>query len=192
MRLLLIVLMGAVGLAGPAAWGAALPFSAGEQPPEVVVDTKKPRSCTIAWLLTDTATSDFYMSRMQVEPNENDRPSVRSMPCPLRVPPRMAARALDICLARAAEFRTCVFADMARIFIEQPELRATAENTSRCASDLASHIGVACWKKGDLSVCSVACGQSELEARDLARGRCEAKHQQRCDMTGAAPILAPQ
>lgn len=85
-----------------------------------------------------------------------------------------------------------MFGDMARGFEQQPEARNTAENTSRCASDVDSHIAIACWKSGNREVCNVACGKAEQEARDLARGRCEVKHQQRCDITGAAPVLPPQ
>jgi hypothetical protein len=99
---------------------------------------------------------------------------------------------MEPCLSRAGDLKQCVYGDMARGFESRPDIRQTAENTSRCASDLYQYIGVACWKSGDRDVCNVACGATEQETRDLARGRCEVKQQKRCDITGAAEILPPQ
>jgi hypothetical protein len=176
----------------PTLLAAPMPFSTNEAPPPVVVDTTKPRQCTIAYLVVDSATNDVLVPRMIVEPNPDEKGVGGLLPCPAMVPPRLAARALDTCLSRAADPKTCVFGDMSRGFEERPDARNSAENTSRCASDVDSYIGIACWRMGDLDVCNVACGKAAQEAKDLARGRCEVKHQKRCDITGAVSVLPAQ
>jgi len=183
--LALILIMTASAMAGPL--GLSLP----DDPPQVIEDSTKPRQCTMAWLLTDLATSDIFLARMQIAPNLNTIPVKDRFPCPEQIAPRLADRALAVCTARAEDSRTCVFADMARGFERDPALRGTAENAARCGSDLYSHIGVACWRAGDLQVCNTACGKTEDDAKRQARGRCETKHGQPCEITGVAPILAP-
>ncbi len=179
-------------LMASAALAAPVTFSNDESVPAVVTDTTKPRQCVIAYLVTDAGSNDMFVSRQQVAPAQDETATRGRYACPTQVPARVATRALEPCLARAADLKLCVFGDMARGFENRPDARQTAENTSRCASDLASYIGIACWNTGDRDVCNVACGNTEQEARDLARGRCEVKQQKRCEITGAVAILPPQ
>lgn len=159
--------------------------------PPVVQDSTKPRQCTVTYLVEDIATNDAYAARMQISPAEDARPTGNLMPCPAMVSPRLAARALDECTSRAADPRSCVFADMSRGFQTEPELRNTAENASRCPSDRFSHIGIACWKSGTLDVCNVGCGPTAEEAQARARARCADKHQTVCPVSESVPVLAP-
>ena len=179
-------------LAASAALAAPVSTSTDESVPPIVTDTTKPRQCVIAYLVMDVGTNDLFISRQQVEPAQDEKASRGRYACPTDVPARVATRALEPCLVRAGDLKLCVFGDMARGFENRPDARQTAENTSRCASDLASYIGIACWQAGDRDVCNVACGNTEQEARDLARGRCEVKQQKRCTVTGAAEVLPPQ
>ena len=187
----LLVLMAAL-LTARAGLAAPVTFSNDESVPAVVTDTTKPRQCVIAYLVTDAGTNDMFVSRHQVAPAQDETAARGRFACPTQIPARIATRALEPCLARAADSKLCVFADMARGFENRSDARQTAENTSRCASDLASYIGVACWNAGDRDVCNVACGATEQEARDQARGRCEVKQLKRCEITGAVAILPPQ
>jgi len=160
-------------------------------PPPIITDSTKPRACTITWLVDNAATNDVYAVRMQITPAEDATPVGDRIPCPSNVPPRLAARALDVCTARAADPRHCVFADMGRGFEREPDVRNTAENAARCASDKFTHIGIACWKSGTLEVCDVGCGRSAADAMAEARSRCAEKQQKSCDIAGSLPILAP-
>jgi hypothetical protein len=160
--------------------------------PPVVEDTTKAANCTITWLVTDITTSDMLAVRMQITPDPNARPVNNLMPCPADVPPRLASRALDACVIRAGDPKDCVYADMARGFEKSPKADSSAENFSRCSSDKATDIGVACWLSGDLQVCGAACGDSPVAAISAAVSRCEAKHQHQCPITGSLPVLAPR
>ncbi len=160
--------------------------------PPVVNDTTKAEPCTVTYLVTDVTTNDMLAVRMQITPDPNDRPTHNLMPCPSDIPPRMASRALDACTIRAAEPRNCVFGDMGRGFEKQPKVDSTAENYSRCASDKATDIGVACWRSGKLDVCNIACGNSPPTAVAAAVERCQVKQQQQCPITGSLPVLAPR
>jgi hypothetical protein len=160
--------------------------------PPVVNDTTKPPDCTVTYLVTNVTTNDTMAVRMQIAPDPNDVPANNAMPCPPDIPPRVASRALDACTRRAAEPRHCVFADMGRDFEKRPRLDSTAENSSRCASDKATDIGLACWRSGDLQVCDVGCGNSSALAIASAVERCEAKQQRQCSITGSLPVLAPR
>ncbi len=171
---------------------APVTSSSDDNVPAVVTDTTKPRQCVIAYLVTDAATNDLFVSRQQIAPAQDEAANKGRYPCPTVVPTRVATRALEPCVTRASDSKLCVFGDMARGFENKPDVRLTAENTSRCASDLANFIGFACWKAGDRDVCNVACGSTEQEAKDMARGRCEVKQQKRCEITGAAEILPQQ
>jgi hypothetical protein len=84
-----------------------------------------------------------------------------------------------------------VFADMSRGFENEPEVRNTSENASRCASDKFSEIGIACVASGNLSVCDVGCGNSPVEARSRARARCVDKQQRDCPVTASVPVSGP-
>ena len=160
--------------------------------PPVIKDTTQAENCTIAYLVTDVATDDLIAVRMQIAPDPDDQPVNNLMPCPQEIPPRVASRALDACIIRAADPADCVYADMGRDFEKQPKAASTAENYSRCASDKASDLGVACWLSGELQVCDVGCGSSSAAAIAAAVQRCEAKHQRQCPITGSLPVLAPK
>lgn len=187
-----IAIVAALWFSSSCALAAPLSFSGDGSVPSVVTDTAKPRQCAIAYLVADVGTNDLYVSRHQIASSPDETPSRGRYACPTAVPARVATRALEPCQARAGDRKLCVFGDMGRGFESRRDPRLTAENTSRCASDLASYIGIACWKSDDVNVCNVACGNTEQEARDLARGRCEVKQQKRCEITGAAEILPPQ
>ena len=160
--------------------------------PPIVEDTTKAADCTVTYLVADTATNDLYAVRMRIAPGVDERPVNGVMPCPRAVPLRVATRALDVCVDRAADPKNCVFADMGRGFETQPTASNTAENTSSCASDAASDIGVACWPSGELQVCGVGCGASPAAAVAAAVKRCETRHQRSCPITGALPVPAPR
>lgn len=160
--------------------------------PPVIEDTTKAANCTVTYLVTNTTTNDTIAVRMQIAPDPNDKPVDNLMPCPTDIPPRVAARALDACIARAADPRDCVFADMGRDFEKRPGVDNTAENTSRCRSDQAAQIGVACWRSGQTQICDVACGDSPEAAAAAAVTRCEAKQQRQCPISGSLPVLAPR
>ncbi len=160
--------------------------------PPVVNDTTRPADCTATYLVTNVTTNDTLAVRMQIAPDPNDVAVNNVMPCPRDIPPRVASRALDACTRRAAEPRHCVFADMGRGFDKQPRLDNTAENSSRCLSDKATDIGLACWRSGALNVCDVGCGNSAASAVAAAVDRCEAKQQRQCPITGSLPVLAPR
>ena len=174
------------------AFAATMETGSDASVPAVVTDTSRPRYCTIAYVTVDSATNDVFMARMEVDPAQTDQAANGLYPCPRDIPARLATRALEPCLSRVVDGKTCVFGDMSRGFEKRPDGRLTAENTSRCPSDVYSHIGVACVHLGDYDVCNVACGNSEETARDAARGRCETKQQQICTIAGSAPILPPQ
>lgn len=178
-------------LAGPA-WAATNTFSPDDGLPPVVEDTTKAADCTVAYLVTDLATNDLYAVRMRIAPAADERPVNDLMPCPREIPPRIATRALDVCVDRAADPKSCVFADMGRDFADQPTASNTSEDAARCASDKASDIGVACWRAGELQVCGVGCGNSPAAAVAAAVRRCEARHQRSCPITGSLPVLAPR
>jgi hypothetical protein len=160
--------------------------------PAVIKDTTKAADCTVTYLVTDITTNDTIAVRMQISPDQNDQPVNNLMPCPPEIPPRVASRALDACIVRAADPKNCVYADMGRGFENRSNADNTSENSSRCASDKASDIGIACWMSGDLQVCGVGCGGSPQSAIAAAISRCEAKHLRQCPITGSLPVLAPR
>lgn len=178
-------------LACSAARAAPVQFDLNLGVPDVVLDSEQPRACTITYLVTDVTTDDTYAVRMQVMPRQGAKPVAGRLPCPQTVPPRVAARALNACIARVADPKGCVFSDMSRNFAQGPELINTAENSSRCMSDSADFIGVACWKSGELDICNVGCGKTREDAQTAARERCETKQQQSCLTSGTLPVLAP-
>jgi hypothetical protein len=122
---------------------------------------------------------------------ETDTPVNNRLRCPAAMPIRVGLRALDVCTTRTGESKYCVFADMSRGFEREPTINNTAENASRCASDNASDIGVACWTSGKLLVCDVACGNSPKEAKASAQARCQDKQQQSCPVTASVPVSGP-
>jgi len=189
-RLALIVLCW-LAVIGPV-WPVPNTFDTPNAPPPVVEDTTKAANCTVTYLVTDITTNDTIAVRMQISPDPNDMPANGLMPCPRDIPPRIASRALDACIVRATDPKNCVFTDMARGFESRPIADNTTENGSRCTSDKASDIGVACWRSGELQVCGVGCGDSPVTATAAAVSRCEAKHQRQCPITGSLPVLAPR
>jgi hypothetical protein len=160
--------------------------------PPVVKDTTRPPNCTVTYLVTNIALHDTIAIRMQIDPDPNDTPVNNVMPCPPDIPPRIASRALDACIRRAAEPKHCVYADMGRDFEKRSRLDNTAENNARCRSDNAIDIGLACWRSGEVEVCDVGCGSSAASAIAVAQERCEAKQQRQCPITGSLPVLAPR
>jgi hypothetical protein len=160
--------------------------------PPIVTDSTKAASCTVTYLVTDITTNDMIAVRMQISPDPNDQPVNNLMPCPAQIPPRVASRALDACIIRAGDPKNCVYADMARDFDKRRNSDNTAENSSRCASDKATDIGVACRLAGDLQVCDVTCGSSPEDAVASAVSRCESKQQTQCPISGSLPVLAPR
>jgi hypothetical protein len=159
--------------------------------PPVIADSEAPKVCTVTYLVADMANTDLFAARMRIAAAETEAPVNNRLPCPADVPPRVARQALDVCMTRAEEARSCVFADMIRGFERQPEIRNTSENAARCASDKFSDIGVACWTAGTLSVCNVGCGSSPAEAMTRARARCEDKQQRSCPVTATARVSGP-
>jgi len=160
--------------------------------PPVVEDTTKPPNCTVTYLVANIVTNDVIAVRMRIAPDMNDRAVKNLLPCPPVIPPRVASRALDACILRAADPKNCVYADMGRDFDKRPNINNSAENSSRCASDKTSDIGIACWRSGELQVCGVGCGDSPEAAKTSAINRCEAKHQRQCPITGSLPVQAPR
>jgi hypothetical protein len=166
-------------------------FSLGLGVPPVILDTKAPPSCTVTWLLDNTANNDIFAARMRIDPGERDTPVNGRMPCPTDIAPRVADRALEVCANRTADSKTCVFADMTRDFEDHPDIRSTAENGSRCTSDKAAQIALACWMSGGLAVCNVGCGDTAEAAKQSAKARCEDKQQRRCPVTASVPVSGP-
>jgi hypothetical protein len=174
-----------VARAGP------LPFDLGLQVPPVVLESQAPAGCTVTYLIADLGNNDLFAVRMRIASVETDAPVNSRLPCPPMVPPRVAVRALDVCSVRSAEAKSCVYADMGRGFESDPDIHNTSDNASRCASDKASDIGVACWSTGKLSVCNVACGNTPEDAVAQARARCEDKQRRSCPISASVPVPGP-
>lgn len=186
-RLLALLLLWPV-----AAMSAPLPFDRDLAIPPVVEDTGAPVQCTVTYLIADTATNDTFLLRMRIAPAPNAKAQRNRMPCLSPIPPRLSVRAIDACAVRVEDPNQCVYADMARGFEREPIARNTSSDASRCQSDQAEFIALACTRIGALDLCSVACGQSEDEAKSHARARCEDKHQRSCPALSAASVADPQ
>lgn len=184
------LLIVAAAVAPRGAWAGPVPFDLGLQVPPVVHDSKAPPACTVAWLIGNIRTNDFFVARARIAHARDERPVNGRMPCP-SIPPQMAARALDSCAARSLDPHHCVYADMARGFQSAPRLHNTAENASRCTSDTANFIGMACWMSGDMAVCNTACGETVAEAEAKAGARCADKQQHACPIRESAPVMMP-
>jgi hypothetical protein len=183
----------AILIAVHTAWAGPAGFNLQLDTPPIIYDSKAPPACTVTWLLEDTSDNDVFAARMRIAPIETDTPVDGRMPCPApsKIPPRMADSALDFCRDHATNPRSCVFADMARGFQSRPSVDNTAENTSRCASDKATHIALSCWMSNGLAVCDSACGNSQAQAEAAAKSRCEDKQQQSCPITASVPVSGP-
>lgn len=186
-----IVWFALIATLGGAAHAGPLSFDLPIYVPPIIADSKAPVGCTVIYMIADLANNDLFAARMRVARAEADTPADNRLPCPKDMPPRVGVRALDVCRSRAGEAKYCVFADMSRGFEREPDLRNTAENASRCASDKATDIGVACWMAGKLPVCDVACGNSPNAAVSAARTRCNEKQQRDCPVTATVPISGP-
>jgi hypothetical protein len=178
-------------LSGGPANAGPLSFDLHLDVPPIVADSKAPTGCTVTYLIADTANNDLFAARMRIASAETDTPVDNRMPCPPDVPTRVASRALDMCMSRAADPKSCVFADMARGFEREPNIDNTSEIASRCSSDKFLDIGAACWMSGTLSVCDVACGNTPAEAVARAKTRCEDKQQHSCPVTATVPVSGP-
>jgi len=185
-----------LGLLAGAARAVPTEFQPPDPLPPTIEDTTRAPGCTVAYVVLDMALNDLLARRMQIAPSINDNPVDNGfgerMPCPREIPPRLAARALDACAARAADAKTCVYADMGREFLTHPTADNTAENSSRCTSDTATDLGVACWRDGSLELCGVGCGTSPETAIAAATKRCETRHQHQCPITATMPVLGPR
>lgn len=182
---LVLLLAGSTVEAGPQWFNLPLDV------PPIVADSTAPTACTVTYMIADLTNDDLYASRMRIARTESDTPVHNRLPCPPNMPPRVGLRALDVCVSRSGESKYCVFADMSRGFEQEPDIHNTAENASRCASDQATDIAVACWKAGKISVCNVACGNSPAEALAQSRARCEDKQQHSCPITATVPVSGP-
>ena len=174
------------------------PANAGPQPfdlqlhlPPVIADSLAPVGCTVTYLIADMTNNDLFAARMRIDSAESDMPLKNRLPCPASIPPRLAVQGLDVCTSRAADPKSCVFADMIRGFDREPIMANTSEIASRCSSDAFSDIAAACLTIGKLSVCNVACGQSPEEAASRARDRCREKQQQSCPVMATVPVSGP-
>jgi hypothetical protein len=179
-------------LASAASRGAPLDFNlGGYDKPTVLEGVGTLRACTVTYLLENYVANDTYAVRMQFTPSPTAVPLYARLPCPTLVPPLVADTALNLCRSHADKPADCVFADMSRGFQDKPDLANTSESASRCTSDHASQIAVACANSGDSAVCNVGCGEDAGAAIAAARSRCEATHQTSCTVTGALPVSAP-
>jgi hypothetical protein len=174
-----------------AAQAGPLGFDLGLHVPPVIADSTAPTKCTVTYMVADLINNDLFAARMRIDSAETDTPVQNRLPCPATIPPRVGLRALDVCTSRTGEAKFCVFADMARGFEREPDIRNTAENAARCSSDKASDIGVACWMSGTLSVCNTVCAISPAEALVQAKARCEDKQQHICPITATVPVAGP-
>jgi hypothetical protein len=179
----------AIGLAqAGGALGGPVTFDLPLNVPPVITDSQAPQGCVVTFLIEDVANGDLFAQRIRIPAAETDQPVNNRLPCPTGILPRLGAWAREVCNSRAVDPKTCVYADMGRGFERQPDITNTAENTSRCRSDMASHIAAACWMSNNMPVCNVACGESPAEAISRARVRCEDKQQQSCPITATVPV----
>jgi hypothetical protein len=180
-------------LASAASRGAPLDFNlGGYDKPTVLEGVSTLRVCTVTYLLDDYAANEIYAARMQFAASPNVVPRNGHMPCPTLVPPLVNETALNLCRDHADKKTDCVFADMSRGFSGKPELANTSEAASRCMSDQASQMAVACLNAGGSDVCNVGCGDDPAAAISAARQRCEATHQKACTITGVLPVSVPE
>ena len=189
-RALWLLALLAVPCAGPANAGPQS-FDLQLFVPPVIANSLAPVACTVTYLIADTANNDLFAARMRIASAESDTPVKNRLPCPAQVPPRVALQALDVCTSRAADSKSCVFADMSRGFEREPAIANTSEIASRCSSDMFSDIAASCWMSGKLAVCDVSCGPSPEEALSRARDRCQEKQQQSCAVTATVPVSGP-
>lgn len=180
-----------IGGLAPGASAGPVDFDLGLQEPPVVVDSKAPPACTVAWLVINYVTNDIFVSRARIARGDDEKPVAERMPCPAPVPVRVAERALNVCTDRALDPKHCVYADMSRGFEVQPDIHKTAENAARCSSDKALHIGVACWMAGGMAVCDSGCGDTPEAAEEQAVARCQDKQQRSCPIKASVPVIMP-
>lgn len=179
-------------LASAASRGAPLDFDLGDyDSSHALDDATKPRDCAVTYLVENFVTNETFVARMQFAPAPHAIALKGHLPCPAFVPPRVNEAALDGCRDHADKKSDCVFGDMSRGFRDSPLISNTSENASRCTSDLASQMAIACWNAGNVDVCNVGCGNDQDAAISAARNRCEAKHQKACPITAALPVQAP-
>ncbi|HEY3849130.1 MAG TPA: hypothetical protein VGL95_18660 [Acetobacteraceae bacterium] len=179
-------------LGSAASRGAPADFDlGGYDKPSVLQGVNQPRECTVTYLIEDFVANETFAARMQFGSAPDAVPMNGRMRCPALVPRPVAVTALNGCRAHAGKTTDCVFADMGRGFHDTPAIANTSENASRCASDQASQIAIACWNSGGSDVCNVGCGGDRDAAVAAARSRCEATHQKACTITGVVPVQGP-
>jgi len=180
-------------LAATAVRGAPQNFDLGSYgAPPALARGDKPLDCTVTYLIQDDATNETYAVRMLFDPSpdavvgQNGRTQ-----CPAMIPPSVGQAALTGCRDHAAKASDCVFSDMDKNFPAAASVGNTSDIASRCASDQASQIALACLTSGKRDVCSVGCGDEPDTALEAARHRCEAVHGKTCNITGSLPVEAP-
>jgi len=190
-RLLLLLLP--LLLAARAGHGAPQNFNLGSYgAPPVVERGGRPLVCTVTYLVQDDNTNETYAARMQFEPAPDAMVGANGrMICPGMMPPTVGEAALNGCRSHAAQATNCVFADMDKGFSAAPSVGNTSAGRSRCGSDEASQIAIACLLSGAREVCNVGCGEEPDAAVKAARQRCEATHGKACNITGWVPVEAP-
>jgi hypothetical protein len=187
-----VVILALPLLASATSRGSPLDFDLqGYDKPAMLEGVSKLRACTITYLMENYVANDTYTAHMQFTPAPTAVPLGGRLPCPALVPPAVGEAALNECRDHAANKSDCVFADMNRGFRAKPELANTAEDASRCLSDQASQIAVACAGSGGSEECNVGCGEDPAAAISAARSRCEATQQRSCAVTGVLPVVAP-
>lgn len=189
LRLKILLACAAVGLLpASGAFGGPLAFDLPLDVPPVISDSQAPQGCTVTFLIEDVANGDLFAQRIRIPAAETDQPVNNRLPCPTAILPRLGTWAREVCNSRAVDRKTCVYADMSRGFEREPQIANTAENTSRCQSDMASHIAAACWLSDKTPICNVACGGSPAEAISRAHARCEDKQQRSCPISASVPV----
>ena len=183
-------------LASGASRGSPLDFNlGGYDKPSLLEGVGKLRACTVTYLIEDYAANEIYASRMQFTPSPTAVPLRDRLPCPALVPPLVADTALNLCRDHADKKTDCVFGDMDRGFHDKPDLANTSEAASRCMSDQASQIAVACWNSGGSDVCNVGCGEDPAAAiaaaRQSLRGHASAILHNHGGASGVGPIARP-
>ena len=187
-RSLVAALLAAVLLVPASSKAGPLAFDDPTDLPPVIRDSQSAIACTVTYLILDTANGDIFAQRIRVPPSDGDLAVNHRLPCPTDTLPRLSNFAREVCTVRAADRKTCVYADMSREFAGRPEISNTDADASRCRSDTANAIGAACWINGASPVCNVACGMTPAEALTKARSRCQEKQQRPCPASVVLPV----
>ncbi|MFL5286795.1 MAG: hypothetical protein ACJ8AW_38935 [Rhodopila sp.] len=91
------LLLPAAASAGPANFDIDLSV------PPIIRDSQAAVTCTIAFLIEDTASGDIYAQRIRLPPAETDQPVDNRMPCTADALPRLSNYAREVCNIRATD-----------------------------------------------------------------------------------------